>query len=68
MQLVGQATLLVFFYCVLVAKPEVFSCFYAIPFLMNVIPPGCSTVAGVVQGVANVLAAEPQLYEKARRF
>jgi hypothetical protein len=55
-----QATLLVFFYCAPVEKPDVFKSLYDIPFLMNIIPPGCSTVLGVVSGVANVLAPEPQ--------
>lgn len=63
MQVMEQATLLVFFYCAPVEKPAVFDCFYDIPFLMHVIPPACTTVAGLVEGVANVLAAEPQLHE-----
>ena len=32
---VNQATLLVFFYCVPVEKPNAFKCFYDVPFLMN---------------------------------
>lgn len=55
-----QATLLVFFYCAPVEKPDVFKCFYDIPFLMNLIPPGCRTVYEVMQGTANVLEAETQ--------
>lgn len=55
---VQQATLLVFFYCAPVEKPDAFKCFYDVPFLMNVVPPGLSTVYGVVQAVANVLSAD----------
>lgn len=55
-----QATLLVYFYCDPVEKPDVFKPFYDIPFLMNVVPPGIRTVYEMVQAVANVLTAEEQ--------
>ncbi|OCK73798.1 6-hydroxy-D-nicotine oxidase [Lepidopterella palustris CBS 459.81] len=62
-QSVNQATLLVFFYCAPVENPDVFKCFYDIPFMINVLPPALTTVYGVVQGLANVLSADILLHE-----
>ncbi|KAF8866921.1 6-hydroxy-D-nicotine oxidase [Acephala macrosclerotiorum] len=59
----NQATLLVFFYCAPVENPDVFACFYDVPFLMNILPPGCRTVYDVVQGLANVMEQETQAHE-----
>jgi hypothetical protein len=61
MQTGEQATLLVFFYCAPVEKPDTFSCFYDISFLQHILLPGCSTVAGVVQAFANLHSPEPQM-------
>jgi len=55
----SQGTLLIFFYTAPVDNPEVFKCYYDIPFIMKLIEPGCRTVYEVMQGVANVLQAEP---------
>lgn len=54
----AEMTLLVFFYCSPVEKPDAFKCFYDIPFMMNVIPPGLNTVYGVLQGISNILTPE----------
>lgn len=59
---ISQATLLIFFYCAPVEKPAVFDCFYNIPFMARVIEPAINTIYGVVQGLTNVLAAEPLLF------
>ncbi|CZR56975.1 uncharacterized protein PAC_06864 [Phialocephala subalpina] len=59
----NQATLMVFFYCAPVENPDVFACFYDVPFLMNILPPGCRTVYDVVQGLANVMQQETQSHE-----
>lgn len=56
----SQGTLLVFFYCAPIENPDVFSCFYDVPFLMNILPPGCGTVYDVVQGLANVMQQDTQ--------
>lgn len=60
---ISQATLLIFFYCAPVEKPPVFECFYNIPFLARVIEPAFNTIYGVVQGLANVLADEPLMFD-----
>jgi hypothetical protein len=57
----NKATLLVFFYCAPVETPEVFSCFYNIPYMKKFIEPGCMTVLDVIQGIANVLDTTPLL-------
>jgi hypothetical protein len=54
----NQTTLLIFFYCAPVEKPDVFAPFYDIPFLMNVVPPAKRTVYEMVDAVSNILAAE----------
>ncbi|RDW77834.1 hypothetical protein BP6252_05887 [Coleophoma cylindrospora] len=60
---VSQGTLLVFFYCAPVETPSVFECFYSIPFLVNIVPPGLNTVYGVVQGLKDVLSADVGQHE-----
>ncbi|KAL3443452.1 hypothetical protein BJX65DRAFT_298249 [Aspergillus insuetus] len=54
----NQTTLLIFFYCAPVEKPDVFAPFYDIPSLMNVVPPAKRTVYEMVDAVSNILAAE----------
>ncbi|KAL2814270.1 hypothetical protein BJX63DRAFT_442530 [Aspergillus granulosus] len=55
---INQTTLLIFFYCAPVEKPDVFAPFYDIPFLMNVVPPAKRTVYEMVDAVSNILAPE----------
>ncbi|KAL4737915.1 hypothetical protein BDV11DRAFT_190645 [Aspergillus similis] len=55
---INQTTLLIFFYCAPVEKPDVFAPFYDIPFLMNVVPPAKRSVCEMVNAVRNVLALE----------
>jgi hypothetical protein len=59
--IVKQATLIVFFYCEPVENPEVFNCFYDIPYMKKFIEPGCKTVLDVIQGIADVLDTTPLL-------
>ncbi|KAJ5781184.1 hypothetical protein N7457_006344 [Penicillium paradoxum] len=55
---INQTTLVIFFYCAPIEKPDVFAPFYDIPFLMNIVPPAKRTVFEMVEAVSNVLSAE----------
>jgi hypothetical protein len=59
---VNEATLPIFIYFEPVDKLDAFKCFYDIPFIAPVVSPQKPTIYCLLQGIANILAAEISLY------
>jgi len=54
-----HGTMLFMVYCQPLEKPDVFKSFYDIPFMMNVIPGGLTTVSEVMHGIDRTLTQIP---------
>ncbi|TVY81095.1 FAD-dependent monooxygenase yanF [Lachnellula suecica] len=51
----SQVTALVFFYTIPVENPEVFNCYYSIPFMGKIVEPGCRTMYQVMRALENLM-------------
>lgn len=60
---ISEATLVVLFYCrASETRPAVFDAFEEVPFLLQTLPPGSSTVYDIINGFASVNGSEPKRY------